>query len=137
MHLQVQRSGPVRTWCDPERVQQVLANLLGNALKFTREGGTVTLDCWQDLCEPPAVVVSVSDTGIGIPSDQLAQIFTAYWQRDPTRKRGTGLGLAIATAIARAHGGSLAVESTEGVGSTFLLRLRRRSEAEGHHPEMP
>lgn len=120
LQLHVELVGHLRTTCDPERVQQVLANLLGNAVKFTREGGAITVRLAR---EAAGVVISVADTGVGIPPAELPEIFTAFWQRDARRKRGAGLGLAIAKAIAVAHGGSLDVESTEGVGSTFFLRL--------------
>lgn len=125
--------GPVRASCDPERVQQVLANLLGNAVKFTREGGAITLRLARD---DDGDVLSVSDTGVGIPRDQLPRIFNAYWQQDAQRKRGAGLGLAIARAIALAHGGSLEVESTEGVGTTFFFRLPHRVPDRASTPEL-
>jgi signal transduction histidine kinase len=120
LHLDL--AGHLHATCDPERVQQVLGNLLGNAIKFTREGGAITVRLARDP-GADAVVISVADTGIGIPPAELPQIFTAFWQQDLRRKRGAGLGLAIAKAIAVAHGGSISVESTEGVGSTFFFRL--------------
>ena len=129
LRLEIDTSGSAahaRTLCDPERLQQVLANLLGNAIKFTREGGAITLRLGADA---GGVVVSVTDTGIGIPRAQLPEIFTAFWQRDTQHKRGAGLGLAIAKAIADAHGGSLDVDSTEGVGTTFSLRIPHRAAA--------
>ncbi len=118
--VRVDLGGHLHTRCDPERVQQVLANLLGNAIKFTREKGAITVRLAR---EPGGIVISVADTGVGIPPAELPQIFTAFWQQDLRRKRGAGLGLAIAKAIAVAHGGALDVESTEGVGSTFFFRL--------------
>lgn len=107
---------------DETRVRQILRNLLGNAVKFTSEGG-VTISALE---EGGDVVVSVSDTGIGIPDKDLPYIFDEFRQVDGTAARhfeGTGLGLAIARKSTFLLGGSLEVESKEGVGSTFMLRL--------------
>jgi signal transduction histidine kinase len=106
---------------DPARIQQVLSNLLGNALKFTPSGGTVTV-----RAEPHpggGTAVSVTDTGPGIPAEQLPHIFGRFWQAHRTDRRGIGLGLSIAKGIVEAHGGEIWVESELGHGSRFVFTL--------------
>ena len=117
----------LRARADREKVQQVVLNLLSNAVKFTAPGGTITLDCAVVPGEAGEVVaVRVSDTGRGIPRDQLARVFHPFVQIDARLTRtqeGTGLGLAISRDLARGMGGDLTAESTEGVGSAFTLTL--------------
>jgi signal transduction histidine kinase len=105
---------------DHDRVLQLLANLLSNAIKFTGEGGTILMEV-----EPVAkgVRFSVTDTGSGIPSDQLEAVFERYWQAHSTGPRGLGLGLYISRGIVEAHGGRIWVESHLGKGSTFSFTL--------------
>ena len=105
---------------DRERMLQLFTNLVGNALKFTPAGGSVTAcaDLVDDL-----VHCSVSDTGPGIPPEQLPHLFDRYWQARHNDRRGVGLGLAIAKGIADAHGGTLSVTSTVGRGTTFSFSL--------------
>ncbi len=110
---------PCRLWCDGDRIQQILSNLIGNAVKFTREGGKITA---RTRRVGDQIVFSVQDTGTGIPADQLAHVFKPYWQAEPTRK-GLGLGLSVAKAIVDAHGGRIWVESAVGQGSTFSFAL--------------
>lgn len=106
---------------DAERVVQVLANLLGNAVKFTESRGAVTV---RAVAGAGDVVVSVADTGPGIPPADLPNVFTRYWHsRRQSARRGSGLGLAIARGIVEAHGGRIWAESTLGVGSTFFFTL--------------
>ena len=114
--------------CDRERVQQVLANLIGNAIKFTGDHGTIRV---QAATASDEVVVSVSDTGIGIADRHLPQIFEPYWKADAQQKTGTGLGLSIARAIVEAHGGRIWVDSAEGIGSTFYFTLRSTGDEQG------
>jgi PAS domain S-box-containing protein len=105
------------------QLQRVVDNLVTNALKFTPHGGTVTLRLWQ---QEKNVVLEVSDTGIGIPPDQLERIFERFYQVDGSTTRrfgGTGLGLALVKEITQAHGGQVSVESTVGEGSTFRVQL--------------
>ena len=105
---------------DRERVLQVLANLGGNAVKFTPAGGTVVL---RAVREGDGVRVSCADTGPGIAAEDLPHVFDRFWQARSTRRAGAGLGLAIAKGIVEAHGGRIAAESTLGQGSTFSFTL--------------
>ena len=107
---------------DPERIGQVLSNLVGNSIKFTARGGKISVRAEQQGDE---VIVTVRDTGTGIADDQLMHIFDRYWQ-SPTssiRSRGAGLGLPIARGIIIAHGGRMWAESKLGEGSTFHFAL--------------
>lgn len=105
---------------DHERILQVLANLLSNALKFTPEGGRVSI-----RVEPVGEEVrfSVVDTGMGIAEDKLERIFERFWQVHEGDKRGLGLGLYISRCIVEAHGGRIWAESQPGAGSTFFFTL--------------
>ncbi|MCL0053290.1 cell wall metabolism sensor histidine kinase WalK [Dehalococcoidales bacterium] len=106
---------------DEERVEQVLVNLVDNAIKFTLPGGRVTLSA---KVEDENILISVIDTGIGIPADDLPRIFERFYKVDKARTGGgTGLGLAIAKHIVEALGGRIWAESIEGKGSTFTFSL--------------
>ena len=110
---------------DPDKVRQILINLLGNALKFTPAGGTITVRVSATTSD---VTVAVSDTGIGVDSDQLDRIFEPFVQSKRAIKasdQGVGLGLAISRQYARAMSGDLRAESENGKGSTFYLTLPR------------
>jgi len=115
-----------RCWvvCDRDRFFQVLSNLVGNALKFTPEAGTVTVEV---VPGEDVVRFSVKDTGPGIPAEALPHLFEPFWQVEGTGKKGTGLGLTISRGLVMAHGGSLEVESEQGQGSTFSFTLPRPS----------
>jgi signal transduction histidine kinase len=106
---------------DPERLAQTCDNLISNAIKFTPEGGTISVGLKLD---GEAAVLSVEDSGVGIPADELEKVFERMFR---TKKAehipGTGLGLAITKAIADAHGGEIAVASEEDEGTTFTLRV--------------
>jgi chemotaxis family two-component system sensor kinase Cph1 len=107
---------------DPHRMSQVLSNLLGNAIKFTPEGGTVTLSA---QLRDGALLVSIADTGRGIVPEDLAHIFDRYWRPKGSDGEGTGLGLYIARGIVEAHGGRLWAESSSH-GATFFFTLPQR-----------
>ena len=109
---------------DPERLRQILLNLMGNAVRYTPPGGSVMLEA---TTEDGMVFVRVLDTGVGIPADKLDVIFEPFTQleRRAGRGSGVGLGLALARDFARAMGGDLSVESEVGAGSVFTLSLQR------------
>jgi two-component system phosphate regulon sensor histidine kinase PhoR len=110
-----------RILADVERTQQVLTNLLHNAVKFTPPGGTILVDA--RVVEGEAVL-SVQDTGVGIPAEDLPRIFERFYKADRARSGGgTGLGLAIAKHVIQGHGGRIWVDSVEGEGSTFYFTL--------------
>ncbi len=123
---------------DTDRLRQLLLNLVENGIKYTAPGGSVTLglertDTW--------VRVSVRDTGVGIPAEDVPHVFERFYRVDKARSRekgGTGLGLSIAQWIAQAHGGRLEVESEVGVGTMFTLWLPvAHQETTTHHPAVP
>ena len=106
---------------DRERVMQVASILLDNAVRYTPDGGSVTVSVEE---ENGGVALAVSDTGVGIAEDQLPLIFERFHRADPSRSEGgAGLGLSIARQIAEVHGGQIRAESTPGTGSTFTLLL--------------
>ena len=116
---------PVRA--DHHRVMQVLSNLVGNALKFTPPGGFV-----QMRAEPhddKSVLFTVTDTGPGIPTENLKDIFNPYWQGKRAERLGAGLGLPIAKGIVESHGGEIWVESEPGAGTKFFFTLPIATEA--------
>jgi signal transduction histidine kinase len=118
---------------DPEKVAQVVMNLLSNALKFTKGGGSVTLTTSLESDTPAGspeqkrfVKVSVVDTGVGIPPEEIPQLFERYKQVSTarqTKQKGTGLGLSICKLIIQAHGGKMGVESEVGQRTTFYFTL--------------
>jgi signal transduction histidine kinase len=105
---------------DRGRIEQVFSNLVGNALKFTPEGGHVRISAASG---PNAVSFVVEDDGPGIPADDLPHVFDRFWQAAKTARGGTGLGLTIAKAMVEAHGGRIAVESKPGVGTRFRFTV--------------
>jgi two-component system phosphate regulon sensor histidine kinase PhoR len=117
---------PVRTYHDPQRIGQVAANLVGNAVKFTPRGGavTVTVEPHRDGAR-----LIVSDTGVGIDAAEIPRVFERFYRgsrASEARGSGSGLGLAIVKSIVDMHGGRIAVESRVGAGSTFTVTLPRR-----------
>lgn len=107
---------------DRDRILQVLGNLIGNALKFTPEGGRIDVAVAET---PDALVFSVADSGSGIDPEDLPHIFDRFWQARHARAAGAGLGLAICRGIVQAHGGELWATSEPGNGSTFSFTLPR------------
>jgi len=123
--LRVEPGDDLLAWGDQARIAQAVANLVDNAIKYTPDGGTVTVSRQErgDL-----VAISVSDTGIGIAPEHLPRVFERFYRVDRSRSRalgGTGLGLSIVKHIATSHGGQVEVQSTEGRGSRFTLLLPR------------
>jgi len=116
---------PVRG--DPARVLQVFSNLVGNAVKFTPEGGVITLSA---IRADDKIQCAIADTGSGIPPEELPRIFGKFWQSKRGDHRGVGLGLAIARGIVEAHGGSMGVRSEVGRGSVFSFSLPVWSDAD-------
>lgn len=142
VQFQVHRSPslPAEVRWDEDRMSEVLGNLLSNAFKFTPRGGRVELSV---EAKDSDIRIQVSDTGAGIPPDQLPRIFQKFYQADNQAKasaKGSGLGLAIAKEIVEAHGGSITAESTVGQGATFRIVLpvaadvRRSGQFPAHQP---
>ena len=107
---------------DPRRLEQMLTNLIDNAIKFNREGGSVTITFESGERDR----ICVSDTGEGIPGEHIERVFERFYRVDRARtleNGGTGLGLAIVKHLARAHGGEVSVQSTSNEGSTFTIEL--------------
>ena len=117
--------------CDRQRLTQVLANLLGNAVKFSPEGAAVRLTLRQD---GEWLRIEVRDWGPGIAAPDLPRVFDPYWQATYKAHLGAGLGLFIARTIIESHGGRIAVESRPGEGSTFSVALRGEDHHGGSHP---
>jgi len=112
-----------RLEADPDRIFRVLSNLLGNAIKFTPEGGTVTIRTER---RGDDLSIAVADTGPGIAADQLLHVFDRYWKVQSTSQAGAGLGLYIASGIVEAHGGKIWAEpAAEGARFIFILPLAR------------
>lgn len=117
---------------DRPAVERVFDNLLSNALRYTPEGGEVSI---EGRLEGEYYAISVSDTGVGIEPEHLPYVFERFYRADPSRVRstgGTGIGLAIARDLMRAHGGQIEVQSTPGIGTTFTLRFPLTPPADGH-----
>jgi len=110
-------------FADRERIHQVLFNLLDNAVRFTPDGGSVTVSAER---HDGAVDVHVADTGSGIAPEHLPRLFERFYRVDPARSKkegGTGIGLAIARSVVEAHGGRIWAESSPGQGSVFTFEL--------------
>jgi heavy metal sensor kinase len=121
--VRLTRLEPAHVLGDRTRLDQLIWNLVENALRYTPEGGRVELALTRQAEE---VVLRVSDTGVGVPEQHLPRIFERFYRVDKARSRGsggTGLGLAIVKSVAEAHGGRVGVVSTPGQGTTFTVRL--------------
>ncbi len=127
VELVVAADGPVTAEVDADRIRQAVGNLVGNALRATPAGGTVTLAARAD---GDRAVLRVSDTGAGIAAEHLPLVFDRFWRADPARGRdtgGSGLGLAIVRQIVRDHGGEVSVRSEPGAGATIEIIQPRAS----------
>lgn len=129
-------------YVDPDRLEQVLSNLVANALRYTLAGGTITLAAARagrslksvSFERDEVIELTVADTGTGIPADELAHIFDRFWRGDKARTRdsrsGSGLGLAIARQLVLAHGGQISAESKVGVGTVVTISLPDTAESQ-------
>jgi signal transduction histidine kinase len=107
---------------DQEMVQQMLENLVSNAIKYTPEGGSIGMTFWPGTNETIRIVLS--DNGIGIPKGEIPRLFTEFFRASNAQNIiGTGLGLTIVKEIVDQHGGQIQVESEEGLGTTFIIHL--------------
>jgi signal transduction histidine kinase len=122
LHFQCPTTLPT-VHADRDRVLQVFSNLIGNAVKFTPEGGRITISAERAT---DAVRFTVADTGRGIAAEELPHIFDRFWQSKHTRRGGAGLGLAITKGIVEAHRGQITVSSTPGIGTEFTFTLPSR-----------
>lgn len=114
----------LRGFWDGPRLERVLGNLLGNAIKYSPAGGEITVRIAEDAGQRKQAVLSVADRGVGIPAADLAHVFERYRRAGNVESfAGSGIGLAGAKRIVELHGGTIAVTSTEGQGSTFTVRL--------------
>jgi two-component system phosphate regulon sensor histidine kinase PhoR len=123
IRVELESQGAALAWADAQAVEQILTNLLDNALKYTVEGGRIGVSTEE---EGEFVRVHVRDTGIGIPESDLGRIFERFYRVDKARSRelgGTGLGLSIVKHLVQQLGGEISVESEEGRGSTFSFTL--------------
>lgn len=107
---------------DREKMLRVFSNLIGNAIKFTPDGGRVTMDASTD---DKTIVFRVLDTGPGIKEDEVTKIFEEYWQAGLQKHKGLGLGLAISRSIVESHSGAISVFSQSGKGTTFTVTIPR------------
>tara|TARA_R110002096_G_scaffold183757_15_gene361946 strand:+ start:2081 stop:3478 length:1398 start_codon:yes stop_codon:yes gene_type:complete len=124
INLGLENTGTCKVLADPDKMEQVLDNLISNAIKYTNKG-SIRVSCVEEEHE---VLVSVSDTGIGISDEHLGRLFDRFYRTDKARSRdkgGTGLGLAVVKSILNAHNSEIHVTSTPGVGSNFYFRLEK------------
>jgi signal transduction histidine kinase len=120
LHFSSARELP-QLWADPTRLTQMFDNLISNAVKFTPEGGAVTVGIEQN---GGSLRIEVADTGVGIPEDEVGRLFERFFRASTSGTvKGTGLGLPIVKLIAEVHGGTISVESKLGVGTTFTIEL--------------
>ncbi len=118
-------SAPQTIVADRDRLLQVFSNLIGNAIKFTREGGKITVAAQPELNGD--MCFSIADTGSGIPEENLPHLFEPFWQAHDRASLGTGLGLSIARGIVEAHGGVISVQSLPGEGTTFSFTIPQQT----------
>jgi signal transduction histidine kinase len=123
VELFVEALRPVKVSGDEARLKQVVVNLLDNAIKYTPNGGTIRITITEAHHK---AVLSITDTGIGIPGESLPHVFERFYRADKVRSReqgGAGLGLAIVRSICQAHGGTVEIESIENKGTTCRVIL--------------
>ncbi|BCJ40136.1 two-component sensor histidine kinase [Actinoplanes ianthinogenes] len=123
LHLLIDAPVPVEVRADPDRLRQVLGNLLSNAIRYTDAGGQVEVKVSRDEL---TAILTVRDTGVGMTPEEVSRVFDRFWRADPARHRatgGSGLGLTISRRIAEDHGGTITASSSPGLGTTFTVRL--------------
>ncbi|GAA4610183.1 two-component system sensor histidine kinase BaeS [Actinoplanes octamycinicus] len=123
LRLLIDAPAPVEVIGDPDRLRQVLSNLLSNAIRYTDAGGQIEVRVTRDEL---TAIVSVRDTGVGMTPEEVSRVFDRFWRADPARHRatgGSGLGLTISRRIAEDHGGTITASSEPGLGTTFTVRL--------------
>jgi len=124
VNLLMHHAPPIPIFGNPDQLERIVSNLVENAIRYTEPGGTVEASCSYDVT---ALRIAVRDTGIGIAPEHRERVFDRLWRCDNARgDGGAGLGLSIARALARRHGGDIAVWSEPGIGSVFTLTLPRR-----------
>lgn len=122
--LEVSAPAPAIALADERRIREVVENLLGNALKFTSAGGSVTVRVGSD---DDTVCIRVVDTGIGMSPEEANRVFDRYYYRRNDPRGGRGLGLAISREVVRVHGGEITLKSRAGEGSEFIVVLPKRT----------
>jgi signal transduction histidine kinase len=123
LNVELPKDMPHAVEADGALLHQAVYNLVENAIKYTPEGGRVTI---RTRAEPEHIVFEIEDSGIGIPAEDMPRLFEKFYrgkQREARAQHGTGLGLAIVRSIAESHGGKVWVESEIGKGSTFFLQI--------------
>jgi two-component system sensor histidine kinase BaeS len=128
--LEVAAPDALPTHADPDQVRRMLSNLIENAIKYTPRGRVEIraerLESAPNSTQPPAIRITIADTGPGIAPEHLPHVFERFYRADESRARrlgGSGLGLAIARSIATAHGGAIELRSEVGVGTTVVVTL--------------
>ena len=128
LSLEPDVSDPMPMFGDKERIEQVVTNIIGNAIKYTPDGGRISVKVAKK--EGDMYAISVTDTGVGIPGEDLEHIFERFYRVDKSRSTdagGTGLGLSIAKDIIDAHGGDISINSEYGKGTTVVITLPKDS----------
>ncbi|GAA2689454.1 sensor histidine kinase [Actinoplanes palleronii] len=123
LDLRIDAPGAVPVRADPDRLRQVLGNLLSNAIRYTDAGGRVEVGVHRDELN---AILTVRDTGVGMTADEVSRVFDRFWRADPARQRatgGSGLGLTITRRIVDDHGGRISATSEPGLGTTFTVRF--------------
>jgi two-component system phosphate regulon sensor histidine kinase PhoR len=138
MHIKKGCEQPLNVFADKEKIRQVIINLVDNSIKYGREGGSITASMYNT--DGHNVLVEISDDGMGIPARDVSRIFERFFRTNVGRSRdvtGSGLGLAICKHIIEAHGHSIHVRSTEGVGTSvgFTLSARKGTPAPAGSPQ--
>lgn len=109
--------------CDPDKIERIMLNLLSNAIKFTNPGDEITVNMMD---KGEHILISVKDTGVGIPGDKLQDIFERFKQVDKTiwrNREGSGIGLSLVKSLVELHGGNISIKSKQGEGTEFIIDL--------------